>query len=298
MLIDKIKRQLKSNSGKNLFYQKLEDVFEVTPLFIKELQLIKNSPDLERYESEIENLINTTVDLLVKEIYDVNQFVNISKQKFEEAKRIYRETWESIKQKDSIEKVLYSEHYPKLSTWLAGIYPESFVIPISKQKMINRIVCKEYSAEFQLSILNLIPSDIKEPVLDIGCGENANLVNYLRDQSKEAFGFDRLIISENKYLEKTTWSDYEFGINKWGTIISNMALSNNFTYAANYEIKLLDDYKKLYLKILSSLVLGGIFIYAPSFKMFEDDLDKKKYSVKNTAVLNGFYFTKIIKISL
>lgn len=298
MLINKIKEQLKTNNGKNLLYQKCEDILEISPSFVNELQRIKDSQNLELYELEIEKSISETVNILIKEIYDINQFVNISEEKLEEVKKIYMQTWESIKEKDAIEKVLYKEHYPKLSAWLSELYPKKLLEPMRNQKMINKIICKEYSPTFQLSILTLNDSNIVEPVLDIGCGESANLVNYLREKSKEAFGIDRIIKNESDYLRKTSWFDYEYGKQKWGTIISNMALSNNFIYAVNNEIELLGGYEKLYLKILDSLVLGGIFIYAPSFKMFEDKLNGEKYEVNNISLSNGFYLTKIEKVAL
>jgi hypothetical protein len=298
MIIAKIKEQLRNNSGKNLFYPKYEDVLEINPSLIRELERIKDSPDMELYELEIENYINETVYTLIKEIYEINQFVNVSKQNLEEVKKIYRDTWESIKKKDSVEKILYTEHYPKLSAWLSGIYPEEFHYPMRNQKLINKIVCKEYTPELQLNILSLLVSEITEPFLDIGCGENANLVNYLRENSKEAFGFDRIIKLENKYLQRSDWFDYEYGKQKWGTIISNMALSNNFIYTANYKMESLDEYKKLYLRILDSLLLGGIFIYAPSFKKYEEELDLEKYKVKNIPASKELYLTKIEKITL
>lgn len=298
MVINKIKEQLRNNSGKNLFYPKYEDVLEINLSLIKELQRIKDSPNIELYEIDIENHINEIVNILVKEIYEINQFVNVSKQNLEVVKTIYRDTWASIKEKDSIEKVLYTEHYPKLSIWLSGIYPEEFHYPMRNQKLINKIVCKEYTPEFQLNIFGLLESEISEPFLDIGCGENANLVNYLREKSKEAFGFDRIIRLENKYLRRSDWFDYEYEKHKWGTIISNMALSNNFIYAANYKMELLDEYKKLYLRILDNLLLGGIFIYAPSFKKYEEELDLEKYKVTNIPVSKEFYLTKIEKIAL
>jgi hypothetical protein len=296
MLIEEIFEQLKNNSGKNLFYNNLEEVLDVNPTFLELIIRLKESPERDDYESVMDKLIDQTVNYLIKEIYDINQFINLSNEKISEVRKIYRDTWESIKQSNSIEKVLYLEHYPKLSLWLAETYPQNILEPMKNQKQINRIICKEYSPKFQLSILDLSLTSIKSPILDIGCGENANLVNYLRENSKSAFGIDRILNVENDYCKKISWFNFDFGKNKWGTIISNMALSNNFNYAAVYDNQLLEEYNKLYKKILESLIVGGTFVYAPSFSLFEKELDNVRFNKEHIHISAEFYLTRITKI--
>lgn len=296
MLIEEIIEQLKNNSGKNLFYYNLEEVLEVNPSFIEVLTKLKETHESEIFESELDKLIDETVNILIKEIYDINQFVNLSNKKISEVRKIYRDTWESIKQSSSVEEVLYLEHYPKLSLWLAETYPQNILEPMKNQKQINRIICKEYSPQFQLRILDLSLTEICYPLLDIGCGENANLVEYLRENSKSAFGIDRILKNENEYCKKISWFDFDFGINKWGTIVSNMALSNNFNYASVYDNSLIKEYKKLFNRILESLIIGGIFIYAPSFSLFEKELDNVRFTKENIHISAEFYLTKITKL--
>jgi hypothetical protein len=269
---------------------------DVNPTFLELIIRLKESPERDDYESVMDKLIDQTVNYLIKEIYDINQFINLSNEKISEVRKIYRDTWESIKQSNSIEKVLYLEHYPKLSLWLAETYPQNILEPMKNQKQINRIICKEYSPKFQLSILDLSLTSIKSPILDIGCGENANLVNYLRENSKSAFGIDRILNVENDYCKKISWFNFDFGKNKWGTIISNMALSNNFNYAAVYDNQLLEEYNKLYKKILESLIVGGTFVYAPSFSLFEKELDNVRFNKEHIHISAEFYLTRITKI--
>jgi hypothetical protein len=75
-----------------------------------------------------------------------------------------------------------------------------------------------------------------------------------------------------------------------------MALSNNFNYAAVYDNQLLEEYNKLYKKILESLIVGGTFVYAPSFSLFEKELDNVRFNKEHIHISAEFYLTRITKI--
>ena len=49
-------------------------------------------------------------------------------------------------------------------------------MPVQK---LNLLSAPEYSPGLQIEILQIETTQLKEPVLDIGCGKQGNLVNYL-----------------------------------------------------------------------------------------------------------------------
>ncbi len=52
------------------------------------------------------------------------------------------------------------------------IYPDNL-------QVIDEVVYAEYSAETQIEMPGIEEAELKEPVLDLGCGTKAHLVNYL-----------------------------------------------------------------------------------------------------------------------
>ncbi|HEY6877320.1 MAG TPA: hypothetical protein VI299_04840, partial [Polyangiales bacterium] len=58
----------------------------------------------------------------------------------------------------------------------------------------REVLCAEYSPALQLSVLGL--SELRAPLLDIGCGPSAALVRELRTRGIEAEGLDRALPAE------------------------------------------------------------------------------------------------------
>jgi len=150
-----------------------------------------------------------------------------------------------------------------------------FVIDDGEFLWLRRSPCEEYTAEFQLALLGLDFSDLKEPVLDVGCGPNACLVEALRDHGVEAYGLDRLM-SESSYIYASDWLDFQFAPAAWGTIISNMAFSNHFWH---HHLRMDGQhvaYARKYMEMLQSLKQGGKFVYAPGLPFIERFLKETK----------------------
>jgi 2-polyprenyl-3-methyl-5-hydroxy-6-metoxy-1,4-benzoquinol methylase len=59
------------------------------------------------------------------------------------------------------------------------------------QEYANPVPCSEYSASLQISLFDILQQDMPQPVLDIGCGIEGNLVGFLRRCGIEAYGIDR-----------------------------------------------------------------------------------------------------------
>jgi hypothetical protein len=155
----------------------------------------------------------------------------------------------------------------------------------------------EYSAEFQIELFGIDISHIQAPVLDIGCGKQANLVRYLGSLGIEAYGIDRHLGIQETYFEQIDWFEYDFQPSRWGTIISNMAFTNHLNYAYLHDISQLEQYLLRMKQILESLLVGGSFYYAPSLPRVEDQLAKETYKVKREQKSSDTFISAVSRIA-
>ncbi|HBK32433.1 MAG TPA: class I SAM-dependent methyltransferase, partial [Porphyromonadaceae bacterium] len=137
---------------------------------------------------------------------------------------------------------------------------------------VQPVVCCEYSADIQKHILHLQLEELPEPILDVGSGKHGNLVKSLRAAGLIVYGIDRF--SDCSWVEKADWLTYDYGMEKWGTIISNLGFSNHFLHHHLREDGNFIGYAKKYMEILNSLKLHGRMYYAPELPFIEQYLDK------------------------
>ena len=134
-------------------------------------------------------------------------------------------------------------------------------------------------------------------ILDVGCGRELNLVNYLRDNGYEAYGIDRFN-NNNPYYSKCDWLEHNFEPSKWGTIISNLGFSNHFIHHNLRVDGNFREYAQKYMEILASLKPNGSFHYAPDLPFIESHVNKQTYRVTNSVVENSeFKASRITRIS-
>ena len=160
-------------------------------------------------------------------------------------------------------------------------------------RVLESVTCSEYSAALQSEILYLKDIQLSEPILDIGCGKTANLVKYLRGKGFEAYGIDRFS-DDSFFIEKTDWLAFDYGNEKWGTIVSNLGFSNHFVHNHLREDGDFIGYAKKYMEILHSLKVGGCFCYAPDVPFIEKSLDRKAFLIKKHHIENLSFQTTII----
>jgi len=152
------------------------------------------------------------------------------------------------------------------------------------------------SENLLIEILQIDLDQIIEPVLDIGCGKQGNLVLFLRQNGIDSYGFDRFAYN-NLALSNSDWFEYKFEKDKWGTIISNLGFSNHFRNHHFRNDGNFIDYAKKYMDILSSLKIGGSFHYAPDLPLVEQYLDKDKYQLTRHRIENyEFKSTRINRL--
>lgn len=284
-----IDKQIEHNKGKNLF--KTDSVQNMQ--FISEtLNTLEN---IDTIDTETENiLIDYATDKCLEEFCRINQYISFNNTDKVKLRIIYADLFNSIKNKDKTIDQISQNHYLNLKSWIQNSNPYTNDIYSNKGEKLESITCSEYSAKFQLSVLNIDLTEKLEPVLDIGCGKQANLVNYLSDKGIEAFGIDRFAEKSSSII-KADWLEYDYGNLKWGAIISNLGFSNHFYHHHLRNDGNFLEYAKKYMQILNALKVGGKFYYTPSINFIENYLDQKKFKIEYFSVGNYNFGITIIE---
>jgi len=139
-------------------------------------------------------------------------------------------------------------------------------------------ICEQYSPELQCGVLGLTDEDCSGPVLDLGCGEAASLVAFLRSRGVAAWGLDRLA-QDAAFTIKHDWFDIPAPFGPWKTIVAHLAFSLHFIHAHFHSEPEARRYALAYMNILHSLRPGGCFIYAPGLPFIEPLLEPCKFHV-------------------
>ncbi len=132
-----------------------------------------------------------------------------------------------------------------------------------------------------------------EPIIDIGCGSQANLVRHICKQKDNVLGIDRKIDYKSVHTKEIDWLEFNFAPCFYGTIIANMSFSNHLVYHMQNKTEHLQAFISKYKEILASLKKGGVFVYAPSLPFIEERLNRAKYSVYAADWGNNNRVTKI-----
>ena len=193
---------------------------------------------------------------------------------------------------DSIEDIS-KKHYEKLKSWLKENNPFAEKIYKNGDEKVSPVTCSEYTPKLQIDILQIDIKHLIQPVLDIGCGINGHLVNYLKNQGIEVYGIDRFKFSTSNLIT-ADWLEYDYGKEKWGTIISNLGFSNHFNHHNLREDGNYIEYGKTYMNILNSLKVGGCFHYAPDLPFIEKYLDNKQFDLRKYEINEYDFKTTII----
>ena len=275
-----IREQLEHNAGENLFCCWESSSFSFTPGTQSVIAAIRDGSQV------ITNAqLKATVQNVLECLYRVNQYYSFSATDKQRLEAIYSTLV------DEIVAMPYSDindiarnHFLRIQQWLRATngYAKQLFTPL--QRNVTGIVpCSEYSAQVQLKVLGVSISELQEPILDIGCGEHAHLVTYLRSCGLQAFGMDRFS-TKQEHILVTDWMDYSFERQRWGTIISNLSFANHFVHHHSRNNGHFIGYAKKYMEILESLVVGGTFYYAPSLPFIEPFLSASKFSVSTIKV--------------
>lgn len=303
-----ISSQLKTNALKSLFFD--ENFYSGTQFsfacsnytitsFLNDkdsvLKFIKRLEQAGLSDSFAEHMS----DLITKTLQDINQFLIFGSAGKNAVKRVYEQFLVSVKNL-CLRSVLGTEeitsvflnHYINIRDALITTNGTKVFEQYTLSPIVSKKVCSEYTPQFQLEVLHIDIAELKEPVLDLGCGQSAGLVKYLVEQGVDTYGADRNAEDHPRLFNKD-WFDLELEPKHWGTVISHMALSNHIRAcrAARQRQRV-----QKYHEILRSLKKGGMFIYAPGIKEIEDSLPKT-YHIQRIAVSEdeNLYSTKVTK---
>lgn len=289
-----IENQLFHNRNKSLFYTLANGDFVLEPSEETLTMLKHKSKELSDFitaakdDSNYQDLLDFVVEKNVKLFLKANQYLNFNDEDLRELEGVYRLLFNQLQQlgaqtelSDSEVDNLFRAHYENLQSFLLQTNGEDLFKKYKESSDILSIQCAEYQSEFQIELLNIDLTMIQEPILDVGCGSQAHLVEFLRANGIEAYGIDRGIDSSN-YLFNQNWLEYNFKPNTWGTIISHMAFSNHFMHHHLRPDGDFETYAKKYMEILQSLKCEGSFLYGPSLSFIEEILmsSNQPYSIE------------------
>lgn len=144
-------------------------------------------------------------------------------------------------------------------------------------------ICRQYSPALQCRVLGLTADDLAGPLLDIGCGEAAELVGFLRSRGCAAWGIDRLAPASG-HVMRGDWFDLPLAAGGWRTIVAHLSFSLHFLHAHLHSEDEAKRYAVAYMSILERLQPGGSFLYAPSLPFIEPLLDPRRFRVEGNPV--------------
>ena len=209
-----IDKQIEKNTRLNLLYDNIEDIVRVDKSFSDVFSLARDSG-----VENLEHITNYTVDKTISAIYSINQFIHITAEQKRELYDIYKESWESYDSNSPEQSIL--EHHKRLSKWISKLYPSEFTEVLRTKNQIGNVVKAQYSVEFQMKILGLQLENLMEPIIDIGCGSQANLVRHICIQRNDVLGIDRVIEYKSQHTKEIDWLEFQFKPFFYGSIIAN-----------------------------------------------------------------------------
>jgi hypothetical protein len=266
-------------------------------------------------EAELDGLSQYCCRATKAYTYRRNQFINFSRAYDELLHTEYRDFFLQIRVAligaDSEEALagaytaILNRHHERLRLILSSYCVTYDERGLAGNPLLRSVPCEEYSARFQLQLLNIDLASLAEPILDVGYGTAGSLVNFLREQGYAAFGLDRLAPSGTHFIQQD-WFDFDYAGLAWGTIIAHQALSTHYIFNHLHNSEKASQYAGLFSRVISSLKVGGAFYYAPGLSFIEDQLEELPgYSLHRTTISTDdvlgigeiFYATRIERLA-
>lgn len=286
---ESIDRQIEFNKGKNILLGGDDPVLRFIDNTISTLiDLSSLSPESE------EKLIEYATEKALEEFCRVNQYYTFDSRAKSDLHRIYSDLFLAARSNNKPADLIAYDHYRNLRHWLRRTNPFAEKIYSKAEPDLKPVGCSEYSAPLQLEILKIDTGSLMEPVIDIGCGREGNLVKYLAGLGIDITGIDRFVSTDENILN-SDWLEFDYGIEKWGTVISNLGFSNHFKHHNLREDGNYLEYAKKYMEILNSLKPGGNFHYAPDLPFIESYLDIRKFKIEKYHIGESGFITTVVK---
>lgn len=296
-----IENQFATHNRINLFYTH----FDVNNQFLPASKSIISNHKQELLQISNDSRETEWINMMTSYAYRTfcqsNQYMDLRTEHLSSLRTVYSELWKDliseIKQHEIDFERLQQNHLKRLTDWIrqTNNFARSINDPDSPE--VIQVVCAEYSSSLQLRLLHIDSESLRGPVLDIGCGEHAYLVQYLQNNGIETFGIDRLINSTtNSGLIQTDWMDYTFQPDQWRAVLANHSFALHFLHQHERNDGNYTGYAKKYMEILHSLQQEGTFYYAPSLPFIECYLPQEIYDVENFPINDTYSATHITRI--
>ncbi len=284
LIQENIERQFHTNRTRSLFFRYPSGKLAVRPSPQLTALLTSRPEQVGSFLAELDApgrraLLERLAHACLAQFMQANQFLSFSAGDEQALEAHYARLLDDLEALGSSPRArhevetLMARHYARLKDFLILTNGEDSFEAYQKSPEVPTIPCAEYSAELQCELLGIVPSALRQPVLDLGCGSQATLVEHLRTHGVEAYGLDRLV-DERPYLMRGSWLEHAWEARSWGTIISHMAFSNHFWHHYLKQDEKLAAYARTTREILRALKVGGTFIYAPGLPPVEAILEE------------------------
>lgn len=210
------------------------------------------------------------------------QFLDLSRRTMERLERRYRGFVEDVAQALEVQTCEHAvagaiaSHHDRLRDLVCALLRQADALDDVRRGV--RPVCAEYSPDLQLEVLGLTPDDFEEPVLDLGCGEEAGLVRHLCEEGIAAWGIDRRVAASERTI-RGDWFSVPRLEDGWGTIIAHQSFSLHFLHAHHRSEEGAASYARGYMSLLRALRPGGQLVYAPGLPFIESVLPADRFQV-------------------
>lgn len=286
-----IENQFIVNNSKNIFCNTNQLLFHEDTMN-RILKLREHIHDIS--SEQINYLAFKYQNHFISQFYAINQYTYFDQESLQDITNIFISLINELKDPSISILDIENRHFNKILDFIKISNPSLFEINKNDNKVSKQFVCAQYTGEFLCDLLSINVANMKGKVLDIGCGLDGQLVTYLRKMNIEAYGIDRE--TNTTWCTSVDWFIYEYDIEKWDLIISNLSFSSHFLYHHLHNEKISDQYASTYMRILSSLKKEGQWMYAPSIPFFENLLPKEVYKIERNQINKDFSRTIITKL--
>ena len=209
----------------------------------------------------------------------INQFQALSEATKQSINQVSLQWLSELRDQGSVQSRTQAEEYIQTTTRTYLQKLEANCVDSNGSQPIS----EEYTVELQLRVLHLSPNEIREPVLDLGCGKDATLVYWLKCQGKSALGID-LCANPERGCIGVDWFKFPFVPGYFGTIVAHLSFSLHFLKHHLDPKGDAESFAKQYMSMLRALKAGGRMVYAPGLPFIEKLLPARTYRVSRFPV--------------
>lgn len=244
---------------------------------------IINEMNTEKYTDVLNKLSKSFLTNLVKGTTNKN----FTKEDCNTILEIYHKLIENISDFNKDYERIALEHYTEV---------KNFINEFTSRKE-ESVSSSSYTPEFILKILDVKNEELKGRALDVGCGKDGNLVNYLVSKGVDSYGIDMKCDDTNR-LEQEDWLIKDYPENMYDLVTSNLTFTKYFNDVNSEEQNDEEciEYAQSYMKILNSLKVGGKWHYVPAVTFIEELLPEDKFEVSNSFVNDNIMRTIIKRL--